>query len=140
VVDAGIVFIGCGIFAATFMKLAEEIPQSRLIGVCTLAVGGAFWLIFQYLFLVYGRATPGMRMVQLELCNFEGKRATLFERQCRALASTLSGFSAGLGYAWALVDEDRLGWHDRISQTHLKSLPAIPSGAKEPYYYDDLKG
>jgi len=27
----------------------------------------------------------------------------------------------GLGYAWALVDEDRLGWHDRISQTHLRA-------------------
>ena len=77
--------------------------------------------MFQYLFLVHGRATPGMQMAQLELCSFEGKRPSLLARQTRALASTLSAFAAGMGYAWALVDEDRLGWHDRISQTHLRN-------------------
>ena len=126
VVDAGIVFIACGVFAATFLELAEEMPHSKLIGVCGVAVGGAFWLLFQYLFLIHGRGTPGMQMAQLELCSFEGKRPSLLARQTRALASTLSAFAAGMGYAWALVDEDRLGWHDRISQTHLRSC-AQPS-------------
>jgi hypothetical protein len=50
----------------------------------------------------------------------------------------------GLGYAWALVDEDRMGWHDRISRTHVRALSAIPtlslSKGREPYYYDDMKG
>lgn len=119
-VDAAIVFIASGVFATTFLALAEEMPQSRLTAVCVLAVGGVFWLVFQYMFLIHGHGTPGMRMAQLELCTFEGKPASLLARQCRALASALSGFSAGLGYAWALVDEDRLGWHDRISQTHLR--------------------
>ena len=27
----------------------------------------------------------------------------------------------GLGYFWALVDEDRVGWHDRISRTHVRA-------------------
>jgi hypothetical protein len=63
----------------------------------------------------------------------------MFDRQTRAAASALSAFSIGLGYAWALVDEDRLGWHDRISQTHLRVCSVIPSGAREPYNYDDLK-
>jgi hypothetical protein len=45
----------------------------------------------------------------------------MFDRQTRAAASALSAFSIGLGYAWALVDEDRLGWHDRISRTHLRA-------------------
>jgi hypothetical protein len=27
----------------------------------------------------------------------------------------------GLGYFWALVDEDRVGWHDRISRTHVRT-------------------
>jgi hypothetical protein len=26
----------------------------------------------------------------------------------------------GLGFAWALVDEDCLGWHDRITRTYLR--------------------
>jgi uncharacterized RDD family membrane protein YckC len=121
VVDAGLVFTATGAFAITFLELAEEMPQSRMTLVCMLASAGIFWLLFQYIFLTYRRATPGMRMAQLELCTFEGKATTMFDRQTRAAASALSAFSIGLGYAWALVDEDRLGWHDRISQTHLRS-------------------
>ena len=121
VVDAGLVFIATGAFAITFLELAEEMPQSRMTLVCLLAAAGIFWLLFQYIFLTYRRATPGMRMAQLELCTFEGKATTMFDRQTRAAASALSAFSIGLGYAWALVDEDRLGWHDRISQTHLRA-------------------
>jgi uncharacterized RDD family membrane protein YckC len=121
VVDAGLVFIATGAFAITFLELAEEMPQSRMTLVCLLAAAGIFWLLFQYIFLTYRRATPGMRMAQLELCTFEGKATTMFDRQTRAAASALSAFSIGLGYAWALVDEDRLGWHDRISRTHLRA-------------------
>jgi uncharacterized RDD family membrane protein YckC len=128
VVDAGLVFIATGAFAITFLELAEEMPQSRMTLVCLLAAAGIFWLLFQYIFLTYRRATPGMRMAQLELCTFEGKATTMFDRQTRAAASALSAFSIGLGYAWALVDEDRLGWHDRISQTHLRAaLSSQPS-------------
>ena len=139
-VDAVIVFLASGIFALTFLQLAEETPRSRLTMVCALAVGGVFWLVFQYLFLVYGRRTPGMKLAQLELCTFADEPAPLFARQARAFAGTLSGFAIGLGYFWAFIDEDRLGWHDRISQTYLKSLSVISSEAREPYSYDDLKG
>jgi len=127
-VDAAIVLIASCIFALTFLELAEEAPQSRLNIACALAVGAVFWLVFQYLFLTYGRRTPGMKLAQLELCTFEGKRAPLSARRSRALASGLSGFAIGLGYLWTYIDEDRLGWHDRISQTYLKaSLNSQPS-------------
>jgi uncharacterized RDD family membrane protein YckC len=119
--DAGIVLLASMAFVVTFLGLAEEMPRSRAMFGCALAVSGILWILFQYMFLVYKRATPGMRLAQLELCTFKGRSTTRFARQYRALASVLSSFSLGLGYAWALVDEDRLGWHDRISQTHLRS-------------------
>ena len=121
VVDVAIVFLATGVFAVTLMEAAGGMPHSNMTMVCILAAGGIFWLIFQYIFLVYRRATPGMDFAGLELCTFEGKATTMFERQCRAAASALSGFSMGLGYFWALVDEDRVGWHDRISRTHVRS-------------------
>jgi uncharacterized RDD family membrane protein YckC len=120
-VDVAIVSIATGAFAITFLELAEEMPQSRMTLVCLLAAAGIFWLLFQYIFLTYRRATPGMSFAGLELCTFEGKATTMLERQCRAVASALSGFSVGLGYLWALVDEDRVGWHDRISRTHVRA-------------------
>jgi uncharacterized RDD family membrane protein YckC len=137
-VDVGIVFIATAAFALTFVEAAEGIPHSNMTMVCMLAAGGIFWLVFQYIFLVYRRATPGMHFAGLELCTFEGKATTMFERQCRAAASALSGFSIGLGYFWALVDEDRVGWHDRISRTHVRASSGITSGAREPYNYEDL--
>ncbi|HZE81058.1 MAG TPA: RDD family protein [Candidatus Polarisedimenticolia bacterium] len=143
-VDAGIVFIATAAFTLTFLEVAEEVPHAKMTLPCMLAAGGIFWLLFQYIFLVYRRATPGMNFAQLELCTFEGKATTMFERQCRAAASALSGFSLGLGYAWALVDEDRMGWHDRISRTHVRARSEIPTlsppKGREPYYYDDMKG
>lgn len=128
-VDAGLVMMASAIFALTFLELAEEAPQSRLTMACALAVGGVFWLAFQYLFLIYGRRTPGMKLAQLELCTFEGRPAGSSARKSRALASALSGFAIGLGYLWAFIDEDRLGWHDRISQTYLRvALSSQQSG------------
>jgi uncharacterized RDD family membrane protein YckC len=136
-VDAGIVVIASGVFALTFLKLAEELPRSRLTTVFALAAAGIFWLVYQYLFLVHGRHTPGMRVAGVKLCTFAGRAPTTFARRCRALASTLSCLAGGLGYLWAFIDEDRVGWHDRMTQTYLKSLH-VPSEAREPYQYDDV--
>jgi uncharacterized RDD family membrane protein YckC len=119
--DVVIVLAAATMFAMTFVKLAEVVPASRLAGLCALAVGTTIWLMFQYVFLVYGQGTPGMHVSGLELCNFTGHHASRFARRCRALATVLSGLSLGLGFAWSLVDEDTLGWHDRISGTYLRS-------------------
>ena len=138
-VDVALVFLATGAFALTFVEVAEGIPHSSMTMVCMLAAGGIFWLVFQYIFLVYRRATPGMNFAGLELCTFEGKATTMFERQSRAAASALSGFSMGLGYFWALVDEDRVGWHDRISRTHVRaSILQSAERSEGAYNYEDL--
>jgi uncharacterized RDD family membrane protein YckC len=36
-------------------------------------------------------------------------------------ALLLSALPLGLGLLWAVFDEDRLGWHDRISGTYQRS-------------------
>jgi len=148
-IDVAIVGIATGAFVLTFAELAEEMP--RMTWIFMPAAGGIFWAIFQYIFLTFRRATPGMCMAQLELCTFAGTETTAHARQSRALASALSGFSMGLGYAWALMDEDRMGWHDRISHTQVRAIYSsfvLPSFLKfqslaaeprDPYEFDDLK-
>jgi uncharacterized RDD family membrane protein YckC len=101
--------------------LSEAVPRSRPVLLCAVATGAVLWLVFQYLFLVYGKGTPGMGVAGLELLTFDGLRPSLVACRRRAMATTLSVVSLGLGFAWALVDEDTLGWHDRISATYLKS-------------------
>jgi uncharacterized RDD family membrane protein YckC len=77
-------------------------------------------MLYQYVFLVHSSGTPGMFLSQLELVTFDGKRPRVLSRRCRALACALSAGSLGLGYGWAFIDEDQLGWHDRMTQTLLR--------------------
>lgn len=120
--DAGIVAAALVVFVFSFSKIASASLPFRAGLLVLAAVGTIFWLIFQYVFLVYGTSTPGMRAAQLELFTFDGSRASRQARRSRALASALSALSVGLGFAWAMVDEDTLGWHDRISRTYLKPV------------------
>ena len=120
VIDIAVVLAGAALFAVGFVMLAAGLPQLRFAILCALLVCGSFWLMYQYLFLVYSACTPGMQFAQLELCTFNGGPVSLSLRRWRALASVLSAFALGLGYVWAFVDEDRLGWHDRMTQTCLR--------------------
>jgi uncharacterized RDD family membrane protein YckC len=119
-VDATVVLVAGATFAMGFVKFATQLPQPRLLMLSGLLVCGGLWLIYQYLFLVYLSCTPGMQLAQLELCTLEGGPVAVSLRRWRALASMLSGFALGLGFAWAFVDEDTLGWHDRMTQTCLR--------------------
>ncbi len=121
VIDAVVVGAGVMCFNVAFSQMAEDSPQSRIALLSTAMVGAVLWTLYQYVFLVYGRKTPGMNLGGLELATFEGKPLSARQRQYRALAGALSVVSVGLGYLWALVDEDQLSWHDRITQTLVRS-------------------
>jgi uncharacterized RDD family membrane protein YckC len=127
-VDLLIVLVASAAFAMTYLVLVHDLPQPRLVLLTTAAVGALLWLVYQYLFLVYSAGTPGMQMAQLELCNFQGQQVSVSLRRWRALASLLSCCSFGLGFAWALIDEDMLGWHDRITQTHVRAVQCHEDG------------
>jgi uncharacterized RDD family membrane protein YckC len=118
-VDVLVVLVATGMFAVIFLKISGTPPAGKLLLAAVLAVPTAFWCMYQYLFLVYGGTTPGMRVARLELRTFEGERPWRIERRNRALAVVVSCISLGLGFLWTLVDEDSLAWHDRITRTFL---------------------
>jgi uncharacterized RDD family membrane protein YckC len=118
--DAVILLAGGAVFGTIFSRLAGHTSISRPGLLCALGAAASLWVLFQYVFLVYGGRTPGMYAAGLELYDFNSRPAAVNARRWRALAAALSGLSLGLGFAWALVDEDTLGWHDRISQTYVR--------------------
>jgi uncharacterized RDD family membrane protein YckC len=120
-VDSVVVLLSEAVLIGIFTRLAAAMPPSRLAVPYVLISCVSFWCLFQYVFLVFGRGTPGMRAVGVELCTIDGEAAGITARRNRAFAATLSALSVGLGFLWALVDEDTLGWHDRMSETYLKS-------------------
>jgi hypothetical protein len=69
--------------------------------------------------LVYAGTTPGLHFAGLGVARFDGTMANRRLRRWRVLASYLGAVSLGMGYAWVLLDEDSLCWHDRITHTYL---------------------
>ena len=115
-VDVGVVCAACLLFGATLFLMSSVPPDRSAFGLAAL-VGAAAWSAYQNLFLTRQGSTPGMRAVGLTLTGFEQQPVTGRELKLRAWSVMLSSVSLGLGFAWALLDEDRLCWHDRISRT-----------------------
>jgi uncharacterized RDD family membrane protein YckC len=95
------------------------LPVTKESALFAAALIACFWVGYQYLFLVHSGTTPGLRLAHLRLSRFDGQPVPRRLRRWRVLASALSGFSLGLGYAWCMLDEDQLCWHDRITHTYM---------------------
>jgi uncharacterized RDD family membrane protein YckC len=94
-------------------------PQIAAIGILgTLAVLG---LLYQLLFFTLSEATPGMRYARIALCTFNDDNPTRAQMRRRIFAIVLAACPLGIGFLWAWLDEDGLGWHDRISRMYQRS-------------------
>jgi len=76
------------------------------------------FLLYQMLFFPLADATPGMRYARLGLCTFADANPTRRAMRMRVLAKLLAACPLGLGLAWAALDDERLGWHDRMSRMY----------------------
>ena len=93
--------------------IAIAFGLNPLLGAATMLL----WTVYQHLFLLYAGRTPGMSLRSIHLRTFDGRVPQWQERGRRARFIFVSFAAAALGFLWALVDEDALCWHDRVSQT-----------------------
>lgn len=112
------------LFAATFILLpftrGEPIgPNNVFYTVYLLAVSYAY---FEW-FWTHGGQTLGMRAWRVTLVA--DPPLVLDRRRCllRFVAALVSWAPAGLGFLWALLDREKLAWHDRLSRTRLVYEP-----------------
>ena len=118
-IDGVLVASASALFAYLFFRITMTIPPLRQTAPMAISLCGAFWAAYQYLLLVNAGTTPGLKLAKLRLSRFDGSAVPRRTRRWRVLASVLSAVSLGLGYAWCILDEDELCWHDRITGTHL---------------------
>jgi len=121
--DASLVLLAGAVFAYIFSKITVSSVPWRQGTITVAGVIACFWIGYQYLLLVYAGTTPGLKLARLQLSRFDGQPVPRGLRRWRVLASLLSGFSLGLGYAWCFFDEDQLCWHDRITRTYMAPNP-----------------
>lgn len=82
------------------------------ITLLTFAIG------YQLLFFTLNDSTPGMRYARIGFCTFHDENPTRSALRHRIFALLLAGMPLGLGILWATMDEEKLGWHDRISRMY----------------------
>jgi len=117
-------------FALTVGKLSGQSANltsvSTPMSVQTAAIGTAgsltvLALIYQLLFFTFSEATPGMRYARIGLCTLSDDNPTRSAMRRRIFATILAACPLGIGFLWAWMDEDGLGWHDRISRMYQRS-------------------
>lgn len=121
---------GCCIAGAVlaFAVVVVELSGARLgvvprpaLGVALAGVTALFFVLFQMLFFTLCEATPGMRYARIGLCTFADSNPTRSAMRLRVLATLLAASPLGLGLAWAWLDDDGLGWQDRISRMYQRA-------------------
>jgi len=107
--------------AVVFLLLTRfwesALPFDRALLWAPAAVLGLILCFYKLAFCLLSDRSPGMRRAGLRLTHVSGRPARRRERLLREFASLLSLAPGGIGYLWALVDEERLTFHDHISET-----------------------
>jgi uncharacterized RDD family membrane protein YckC len=123
-VDAVCVAAGMAGFAAVVVEVAgrnlQMLPKPMLGAVAGVALL-VLYVAYQMLFFTLKGDTPGMRYARIGLCTFGDRNPSRKAMRRRVLATLLAVCPLGLGLAWACLDDEKLGWHDRMSRMYQRA-------------------
>jgi len=120
-IDTGLVAAAAGAFVVTAARIAGSLPTGMNAVITIGVVLTVFWVMYQLLFFTLSNQTPGMRMTRIGLCTLADENPSRKAMRLRVLAQSVALLPFGIGMFWALLDDDRLGWHDRISQMYQRA-------------------
>ncbi len=92
-----------------------------LLGGISMGSLALFGVLYQVLFFSFSEGTPGMRWARISLCTFGDGNPTRRAMRRRIISTLLAACPLGLGLAWAWMDNDRMGWHDRMSRMYQRA-------------------
>jgi uncharacterized RDD family membrane protein YckC len=115
-------------FFALFRSLGGEITLDKTMAVIYVVIFYLFYGLYFSLFVTLAGATPGIEWLGLSVVRLDGHLPDTRQLLWRSFGYLLSGATLALGFAWALWDEDRFTWHDRISQTYITASAPLADG------------
>ena len=121
VIDGVVVASAAGLLGVVAHRIVPKALITKPLLLAATAILVILWAAYQYILQVYAGATVGMVLTKTRLRTFKGAFPKWEQRRNRVLAFYLSAGSLAMGLLWALVDVDKLCWHDRISRTYLSS-------------------
>jgi uncharacterized RDD family membrane protein YckC len=120
--DGLVLALAGGLFGAIFWTAGGRLSPTPL----NIAVVGflAALTVLAYFGLTtaLASATPGLLWMRLQVRNLYGNPPSPSESFWRAFGYLVSFASLLLGFVWALLDSDRLTWHDHMSGTYVARL------------------
>ena len=120
-VDGILVAGGALAFVAAYARAGGEL----LLGLpglgAILGVLAVTHVLYQLLFFTFSDQTPGMRYARIGLCTFSDDNPTRAQMRRRILAQAIAVCPLGIGLLWVVLDDDGLGWHDRISRMYQRA-------------------
>jgi len=121
-------FLGLTIagFLGLFRSLGGQITLDKTDAIVYLVVSYLFYAQYFFLFTVFAGATPGMQLCCLTIVRLDGSLPDTPQLLWRSFGYLLSGATLMLGYVWAMWDEDKFTWQDRISQTYVTAASPMP--------------
>ena len=122
-IDLGIAAVVYLVFIiATISQMPEGISlDNRVAGIYAagfLVLVGVYFLLF----MLSASQTPGMKMRNLVVVNRDGRLLGPSAAAMRGFGYFISIIPVMLGFIWALVDPEHLGWADKVSGTYLKKV------------------
>jgi len=112
-----------------FATVAAAVAGHALHRIALPLLGGAAAVLFVLLFALYqllffslGRSTPVMYYADLVFRSVQDAEPTVAQLRKRVWGNLAAAAPLGLGYLWAVLDGDGLGWHDRLSGVYLKEF------------------
>jgi uncharacterized RDD family membrane protein YckC len=117
-VDALLTCGGFVLFASVFIVSAGSLPFGLPLAVAALAALLVLGFLYQLLFFTFAESTPGMRYARIGLCTFSDENPTRAAMRRRLVSKLLATLPLGLGLLWAFLDNEHLGWHDRLSRIY----------------------
>ena len=111
-------------FLGLFRSLGGQLVMERVDAAVYLAAFFLFYAQYFFLFTTFAGATPGMQLRELTIVRLDGSLPDTPQLLWRSFGYVLSGATL-LGFFWALWDEDRFTWQDRISQTYITAATPL---------------
>ena len=123
--DAIFLALTCAGFVGLFHSLGGQLTLAKTDAIVYLTVAYLFFAVYFFLFTVLAGSTPGMQLMNLTVVRLDGSLPDTRQLLWRNFGYLLSGATLLLGFVWAIWDEDRFTWHDRMSQTYITSAAPL---------------
>ena len=120
-VDLIMVGFAFTLFLGVTAHFAHRLPLGLPGAIAAAVTFAVLFPLYELLFFTFSDQTPGMRYARIGLCTLSDDNPTRSAIRRRILAQIIAICPFGLGILWALLDEDGLGWHDRISRMYQRA-------------------